>query len=239
MILVTDQMGKQTARGTGCLISYRGQNYLLTAYHVADKLPDSGAQLCVLHPNGALPIAGKILFGSEEDDFALLAPPSLPGSISFLDIDEHPAVEEAIQENKELPILVYGFPNIAHDTNESLKLQKNGAVSLPTYYPEEPPSNGHQLNFELDLSGPCEGGGPEARRIQERLQAALDGHSTVESEFGGMSGGPIVLLTEERPHLVAIVSNGGVLCGGLPLVRGVRIRAVIDELTHALGPLNE
>jgi hypothetical protein len=174
------------------------------------------------------PVTPEIKHIDRVADVAILSVPDpvRGANISYFMLEDAVETEEWLYANWQefnaggngsLPYIILGYPNFATLDHEESRTQTTCSVPLQGYLTQwdqatqEPPrgtASVPQVHLELEAYEPEE---PRSDLTEfEKFAAARLFKDFAEdwSPFGGFSGGPVVLLTPSKDHLIATVKEG-------------------------------
>jgi hypothetical protein len=168
---------------------------------------------------------------SRLDAIAFSAPTELvaSGACDFIEADSHPEKDpkvlrhvrsrwrEVSDEETSLATFIVGFPNITHQVDEAMKLERLGLLPMPAYitgmeaqpwdaFGEKAP----QLTMELD-PGAVEPAMPPFLKAaaatwkETLLRSVADGE---RPPLGGISGAPVFLAHQHGEAVIGLVKEG-------------------------------
>jgi hypothetical protein len=237
-LMAIESDGRCAHVGTVVLVQWGTRKLLMTAEHVVSGIVGRDGQTRVGLASSSLAARAvefaytpEIVWQSTLLDVALLTcPQSLIESsqAGWFDLAENASMISRVRterfkydtETTTLPYFVIGVPNFSRLTSEKHRMQVHGVVALPAYVDqlERHPwagerAKGPQMHLELDVDAPNPRFAPHDPLGTMMFYRAAATRFQTGEEFGGLSGGPVVLVDGSGVFLLGIVKQGSVIFG--------------------------
>jgi hypothetical protein len=254
-LMAIDGVGRCARIGTVTLVRLGDRKLLLTAEHVVAGISEHGGKIRVGLASSD-PAAVLVQFESTPEvvwrsallDAALLScPRELVESpdAHWFDIASHASMTTQVRAERlkhdtdttSLPYFIVGIPNFSRVTFEAQRVEVHGVVALPAYVTQLDAlpwagerSRAPQMHLELDIDTPSPTFKPDDPLGAMMFDQAAKTLFETGEEFGGMSGGPVILVDGSGEFLLGIVKQGSVIFGNK-----VVVASALDDIVAAPG----
>jgi hypothetical protein len=242
-LMVVDGDGRCAHAGTVTLVRLGDQKLLLTADHVVAGISAHGGPIRVGIASSA-PAAvlvefeyrPQVVWRSALLDAALLSCPRElvdKRDAGWFDVASHASMTTKVRGERikhdtattSLPYFIAGIPKFSRMTFEPERVEVLGVVTLPAYVTQldSAPwagerSKAPQMHLELDIDTPNPTFKPDDRLGAMMFDQAAKTLFETGAEFGGLSGGPVLLVDGSGEFLMGIVKQGAVIFGNKVVV---------------------
>lgn len=254
-IAIKDADNRVSSKGTATFVLHEDKRLIFTAEHVVSALEqadesfralllptvDQSGEFVVgqaLPPNEIeLPL--RVLWRDAELDVAVLDASFVPAErVRWFSLNKSVSTCEkvrdiwrgAAEDGGTLPFMIAGYAEWGHLRDHAARLELLSALPLFVYITEwdAPGVPAAQIYLEI-VAGPRPMQEVEASEPHKKMVEKM---ATVDSPFGGYSGGPIALFDPKGVYLIGVVKEGSFMFGR-DQARGVG--SAIDDVARMAG----